>query len=46
MKVHFLDVLDLVPQSGVRVRDVPVGRVTDISLGKDWTAVVTLSGER
>jgi phospholipid/cholesterol/gamma-HCH transport system substrate-binding protein len=43
VKVHFLDVLDLVPQSGVRVRDVPVGRVTDISLGKDWTAVVTLS---
>jgi phospholipid/cholesterol/gamma-HCH transport system substrate-binding protein len=43
VKVHFLDVLDLVPQSGVRVRDVPVGRVTDIALGKDWTAVVTLS---
>src|SRR5690606_27950394 len=25
--VQFLDVLDLVPQSGVRVADVPVGRV-------------------
>jgi phospholipid/cholesterol/gamma-HCH transport system substrate-binding protein len=33
-------VLDLVPQSGVRVRDVPVGRVESISLGKDWTAEV------
>ena len=42
VKVHFLDVLDLVPQSGVRVRDVPVGRVTNIALGKDWTAVVTI----
>jgi phospholipid/cholesterol/gamma-HCH transport system substrate-binding protein len=42
VKVKFLDVLDLVPQSGVRVKDVPVGRVTDIALGKDWTAEVTL----
>ncbi|MCA1657114.1 MAG: MCE family protein, partial [Actinobacteria bacterium] len=40
--IQFADVLDLVPQSGVRVRDVPVGRVTDISLGKDWTAQVTV----
>ncbi|MGZ4549630.1 MAG: MCE family protein [Blastococcus sp.] len=43
VKVQFLDVLDLVPQSGVRVADVPVGRVEDIALGKDWTAVVTIS---
>ena len=40
--IQFSDVLDLVPQSGVRVRDVPVGRVTDITLGKDWTAQVTV----
>ena len=43
VKVQFLDVLDLVPQSGVRVADVPVGRVEQIELGDDWTAVVTLS---
>ena len=40
--VQFSDVLDLVPQSGVRVRDVPVGRVQSISLGKNWTASVTV----
>jgi virulence factor Mce-like protein len=43
VRVEFLDVLDLVPQSGVRVADVPVGRVESIELGEDWTAVVTLS---
>ena len=43
VQVQFLDVLDLVPQSGVRVADVPVGRVEDIELGEDWTAVVTVS---
>jgi phospholipid/cholesterol/gamma-HCH transport system substrate-binding protein len=42
VQVEFLDVLDLVPQSGVRVADVPVGRVTEIELADDWTAVVTL----
>ena len=42
VQVQFLDVLDLVPQSGVRVADVPVGRVEDIELGEDWTAVVTV----
>jgi phospholipid/cholesterol/gamma-HCH transport system substrate-binding protein len=42
VKVQFLDVLDLVPQSGVRVADVPVGRVEKIELGHDWTAVVTI----
>ena len=40
--VQFLDVLDLVPQSGVRVADVPVGRVDEIELGEDWTAEVTV----
>ncbi len=36
--------LDLVPQSGVRVADVPVGRVEEIELNaEDWTAVVTIS---
>ena len=44
VQVEFLDVLDLVPQSGVRVADVPVGRVEEIELdADDWTAVVTLS---
>ena len=43
VQVQFLDVLDLVPQSGVKVADVPVGRVEDIKLGDDWTAVVTIS---
>src|SRR3954468_761366 len=41
VKVHFRDVLDLVPQSGVRVNDIAVGKVTDIKLD-GWTAVVTL----
>jgi virulence factor Mce-like protein len=43
VQVEFLDVLDLVPQSGVRLADVPVGRVESIDLGDDWTAVVTVS---
>ncbi len=43
VQVQFLDVLDLVPQSGVRVADVPVGRVEEIELGDDWTAVVTIT---
>jgi phospholipid/cholesterol/gamma-HCH transport system substrate-binding protein len=44
VQVEFLDVLDLVPQSGVRVADVPVGRVESIELDEDdWTAVVTIS---
>jgi phospholipid/cholesterol/gamma-HCH transport system substrate-binding protein len=43
VEVEFLDVLDLVQQSGVRVADVPVGRVESIELGDDWTAVVTLT---
>ncbi|MGH3434312.1 MAG: MCE family protein [Thermocrispum sp.] len=40
---HFGDVLDLVPQSGVRVNDVAVGRVDKIDLAEDGrTARVTL----
>jgi len=47
VEVEFLDVLDLVPQSGVRVADVPVGRVEGIELNpEDWTAVVTISVNR
>jgi phospholipid/cholesterol/gamma-HCH transport system substrate-binding protein len=47
VEVEFLDVLDLVPQSGVRVADVPVGRVEGIDLNEeDWTAVVTISVNR
>jgi virulence factor Mce-like protein len=42
LQVEFLDVLDLVPQSGVRVADVPVGRVQSIELGEGWTALVTI----
>jgi phospholipid/cholesterol/gamma-HCH transport system substrate-binding protein len=40
--VEFADVLDLVPQAAVKVNDVTVGSVTDISL-RGWTAVVTLA---
>ena len=40
--IRFSDVLDLVPQSAVRVADVPVGRVEDVELGADWTADVTV----
>lgn len=44
VQVEFLDALDLVPQSGVRVADVPVGRVEEIELDEDdWTALVTIS---
>ncbi|MFI6386619.1 MCE family protein [Nonomuraea sp. NPDC050540] len=40
---EFETVLDLVPQAAVRVNDVAVGRVTEISLPKDsWTARVTM----
>jgi len=43
VKAQFKDVLDLVPQAGVKVNDVPVGRVERIDLAKDgWTAEVTL----
>lgn len=39
--IEFADVLDLVPQSGVRVADVPVGRVESIEL-TGWLARVTV----
>ncbi|MEU0885154.1 MCE family protein [Lentzea sp. NPDC005914] len=43
VKAQFKDVLDLVPQAGVKVNDVPVGRVEQIDLAKDgWTAEVTM----
>ena len=43
VKAQFKDVLDLVPQAGVKVNDVPVGRVEKIDLGADgWTAEVTM----
>jgi phospholipid/cholesterol/gamma-HCH transport system substrate-binding protein len=43
VEVEFLDVLDLVQQSAVRVADVPVGRVEKIELNEeDWTAQVTI----
>ncbi|AXT83964.1 hypothetical protein C6I20_01335 [Aeromicrobium sp. A1-2] len=41
VKVQFRDVLDLVPQSAVRVNDLAVGKVTDIKLS-GWTAIVTV----
>src|SRR5690606_21704373 len=43
VKVQFEDVLNLVPQAAVRVNDVPVGRVKEVSLPKGaWNAEVTL----
>ena len=41
IKAEFRDVLDLVPQSGVRVDDVSVGKVTEVEL-KGWNAVITM----
>ncbi|WP_028477070.1 MCE family protein [Nocardia sp. CNY236] len=39
--IQFEDVLDLVPQSAVKLEGVPVGRVEEITLGADqWTATV------
>ncbi|WP_068277979.1 MCE family protein [Aldersonia kunmingensis] len=41
IKMDFDDVLDLVPESAVKVNGVAVGRVTDIAIGGDgWTATV------
>ncbi|WP_158881338.1 MCE family protein [Amycolatopsis anabasis] len=43
VKVQFRDVLDLVPQAGVKVNEVPIGRVEAIGLTKDgWNAEVTV----
>ena len=41
IKAEFRDVLDLVPQSTVKVNDVSVGKITDIQLDGE-TAVVTM----
>jgi phospholipid/cholesterol/gamma-HCH transport system substrate-binding protein len=41
VKVEFQDVLDLVPQSAVKVDDVTVGKVEEVSL-VDYTAVVEI----
>ncbi|WNV90913.1 MCE family protein [Umezawaea sp. Da 62-37] len=44
VKVRFKDVLDLVPQAGVKVDDVAVGKVEGIDLAPDgWTAEVTVA---
>lgn len=41
--IHFADVLDLVPQSGVQVNNVTVGNVTNIELlEQGWNAKVTV----
>ncbi|GLZ39982.1 MCE family protein [Actinokineospora sp. NBRC 105648] len=43
VEVEFRDVLDLVPQSGVKVNEVTVGRVDSIGFAADgWTAEVTV----
>jgi phospholipid/cholesterol/gamma-HCH transport system substrate-binding protein len=43
VKAQFRDVLDLVPQSGVKVNEVAIGRVDQINLAPDgWTAEVTM----
>jgi phospholipid/cholesterol/gamma-HCH transport system substrate-binding protein len=41
IKAEFRDVLDLVPQSGVRVDDVSVGKVTEVER-KGWHAIITM----
>jgi phospholipid/cholesterol/gamma-HCH transport system substrate-binding protein len=43
LTVEFADVTELVPQSSVKVNDVSVGSVTDIRVGPDWTALVTVA---
>lgn len=43
--VQFRDVLDLVPQSAVRVNDIAIGKVTKIRLD-GWTATATLEINR
>ena len=43
VKVQLRDALDLVPQAGVKVNEVQVGRVDEIGLAADgWTAEVTV----
>ena len=45
LTVEFADVLDLVPQSAVKVNDVPVGKVKSVSLD-GWIAKVEHRGPR
>ena len=45
VEIQFRDVLDLVPQSAVRVNDIAVGKVSDIEL-EGWTARVTVTINR
>jgi phospholipid/cholesterol/gamma-HCH transport system substrate-binding protein len=43
IKAQFQDVLDLTPQAGVKVNEVPIGRVENIGLTPDgWHAEVTM----
>ncbi|NHD16582.1 MULTISPECIES: MCE family protein [unclassified Actinopolyspora] len=43
VKARFDDVTDLVPNAGVRVNDVPVGRVSNVELtDESWQAEVTM----
>ena len=46
LTIEFTDVLELVPQSLVKVNDVPVGSVTGIEVGPDLTALVTVRVNR
>lgn len=41
IRIQFANVLDLVPQSAVKVNDVPVGKVDSVKLD-GWTAMVTV----
>ncbi|GAA4908207.1 phospholipid/cholesterol/gamma-HCH transport system substrate-binding protein [Stackebrandtia albiflava] len=41
--IRFADVTDLVPYSAVKVDDVTVGQVEEVSLADDWTAEVLVS---
>jgi phospholipid/cholesterol/gamma-HCH transport system substrate-binding protein len=45
VQIQFRDVLDLVPQSAVRVNDIAVGKVKKIKLD-GWTALVTVEINR
>lgn len=43
LKIQFRNVLDLVPQTHVKLNEVAVGRVTDVNLAKNnWNAEVTV----
>jgi phospholipid/cholesterol/gamma-HCH transport system substrate-binding protein len=46
IKAEFADALDLVPQSAVKVDDITVGKITDITLNGDRQAVVAMELNR